>query len=233
MIPCEAPPRELGIEQTQAISPTLHLLIVCQLPQEHLELLEELRQMQTRPAVVFTKTRTRTPTLTLSPILRPETIRALVLSKTHAPNKTEPAPALLITITAPISSKIHATSKIGLVKMLTTTQALTSSKTLEDSKIGLVKMLTTTQALTSSKTLEDNKTGQAKISHGMIMAPATVNLLALTTMVNHLASTKMANALALTKMVPDSLTATQAHNMPTMPSNIRTFSIHTAILPNG
>ena len=180
--------------------------------------------MQTRPAVVFTRTRTRTPTLTLSPILRPETIRALVLSKTHGPNMTEPAPALLITITAPISSKIHATSKIGLVKMLTTTQALTSSNMLEDSKIGLVKMLTTTQVLTSSKTLEDSKIGQAKISHGMIMALV---------MVNHLALTKMASTLALTKTVLDSLTATRAHNMPTMPSNIKTLSILSAISPNG
>ena len=215
MIPCEAPPRELGIEQTQAISPTLHLLIVCQLPQEHLELLEELRQMQTRPAVVFTRTRTRTPTLMLSAILRLETIRALVLSKTHGPNMTEPAPALLITITAPISSKIHATSKIGLVKMLTTTQALTSSNMLEDSKIGLVKMLTTTQVLTSSKTLEDSKIGQAKVSHSTIMAPA------------------MSNPLASTKMVLDSLTITKARNMPTMLNNIRTFSIHSTILPKG
>ena len=96
----------------------------------------------------------------LSPILRPETIRALVLSKTHAPNKTEPAPALLNTITA-----------------------LTSSKTLEDSKIGLVKMPTTTKALISSKTLEDSKIGQAKVSHGTITAPATSNPLASTKMV--------------------------------------------------
>ena len=192
MIPCEALPRELGKEQTQAISPTLHLLIVRQLPQEPLELLEEPRQMQTRPAVVFTKTRTRTPTLTLSPILRPETIRALVLSTTHAPNKTETAPAFLNTITA-----------------------LTSSKTLEDSKIGLVKMPTTTKALISSKTLEDSKIGQAKVSHGTIMAPAT------------------SNPLASTKMVLDSLTITKARNMPTMLNNIRTFSIHSAISPNG
>ena len=201
MIPCEALQRELGKEQMQAISPTLLLLIMRQLPQEPLELLEEPRQMQTRPAVVFMKTRTRTPTLMLSAILRPETIRALVLSKTHGPNMTEPAPALLITITA-----------------------LTSSNMLEDSKIGLVKMLTTTQVLTSSKTLEDSKIGQAKISHGMIMALV---------MVNHLALTKMASTLALTKTVLDSLTATQAHNMPTMPSNIKTLSILSAISPNG
>ena len=117
--------------------------------------------MQTRPAVVFTKTRTRTPTLMLSPILRPETIRALVLSKTHVPNKTEPAPALLITITAPISSKIHATSKIGLVKVL----------------------LITIKALVSSKMLAPSKIGQAKGSHSTIMAPATSNPLASTKLV--------------------------------------------------
>ena len=125
--------------------------------------------MQTRPAAVFMGTRTQTPMLTLSPILRPETIRALVLSKTHAPNKTEPAPALLITITA----------------------------------------------LISSKTLEDSKIGQAKVSHGTITAPAT------------------SNPLASTKMVLDSLTITKARNMPTMLNNIRTFSIHSAISPNG
>ena len=117
--------------------------------------------MKARPAAVFMETRMQTPTFSPSPILRPETIRALVLSKTHAPSKIELATALLITIKALISSKIHATSKIGLVKVL----------------------LTTIKALVSSKMLAPSKIGQAKGSHRTTMAPASSNPLASTKMV--------------------------------------------------